>query len=242
MNENEKLFDLLVKESVDRLDPPPDEELEMTAEELEIMEKQRKAAYKYVQKEIGRKKHSPHTKKIVLLAACLTAVLALAMNASALRIALYKTYTEVKGLSLKVDTVKLEEKSLDDIKEYAYMDSVIVPTWLPDKAILTKITESEDFLSLMYRSPVSDFAISIRQGIVPTASDDNISIDNNTYAVSEITVMGEPATLIKLTSELGVTTYDVIWTVGDIRYDISAWCNKKTLDVILKNLAYCTKK
>lgn len=56
MNENEKLFDLLVKESVDRLDPPPDEELEMTAEELEIMEKQRKAAYKYVQKEIGRKK------------------------------------------------------------------------------------------------------------------------------------------------------------------------------------------
>lgn len=164
------------------------------------------------------------------------------MNASALRIALYKTYTEVKGLSLKVDTVKLEEKSLDDIKEYAYMDSVIVPTWLPDKAILTKITESEDSLALMYNSPVSDFSISIDQGIIPTAIDDNLSIDNNTYAVSEITVMGEPATLIKLTSELGVTTYDVIWTVGDIRYDISAWCDKKTLDVILKNLAYCTKK
>lgn len=240
---NDKLLDLVIEEAVEKYSHDiADENIscDMTDEEIKIMEEQKDTTYKNVMKDI-RKEKKPHGvftfKKCTALVACLVVVFSLALNVSAFRIFIFKTYTDMKGTVLNIKTAKITNESYAVIKEFENRDELIIPGWLPPGMNLAEITD--DFLFVILNFEGEETWLTLHQDKI-FAGEINTSVETekNVFSVDDYSVMNMDGKLIEIRSESGITMLKVIWNSDETRYELSTNVDRTMLEAILSSLKY----
>lgn len=238
---NNKVFDFILGEAMEKYAKDiADEDVpyEMSEEEKAAMEQQKSRIYKKVLAKaptVAAPRRKIRRKRIIILAAALIMLLALGLNASAFRVFIFKTYTNMVGTILKIDTSDAEQKKYEEIKEFEAIDELIVPSWLPSGMQLAKITDDPASVVLEYESDGKWLTFTqkpIRQ------AETSIQTENNGYKVEKCKVLGMEAKMVEMTSETDFTRIAVIWNSDEARYHLTTNIDKKTLKTILAGLQY----
>lgn len=238
---NNKVFDFILGEAMEKYAKDiADEDVpyEMSEEEKAAMEQQKSRIYKKVLAKaptVAAPRRKIRRKRIIILAAALIMLLALGLNASAFRVFIFKTYTNMVGTILKIDTSDAEQKKYEEIKEFEAIDELIVPSWLPSGMQLTKITDSPSSVALEYEG--NDKWLKLSQEPLLQV-DTYIQTENNGYHVEKYKILGMEAKIVEMTSETDFTRIVVIWNSDEARYHLTTNIGKKELKTILAGLQY----
>lgn len=244
---NEKKFDLILEEAAEKyIDESPDnEDFQLTEEEmqyaLEAKERVHKKLMAKIEQDAPKKHKKLSIKKIFIIAACITVISALAINTSAVKVFMYKTYLDFRGDSLNVTTKKVELGKYDSIKEFEHKNEIIVPGWLPPGMELTKMLDMEYNLRFEYKMGdkfLNLTQLSISRGYV---SDENFAADNNKFKIEDIKILGTDAKLIEMTNELGIKTYTAIWLSDNVKYELDTNVDETMAKSIIWSLEYYGK-
>ena len=238
---NDKVFDFILGEAMEKYAKDiADEDVscEMSEEEKADMEQQKSRIYKKVlaQASAGAApRRKIRRKRVIILAAALIMLLALGLNASAFRVFIFKTYTNMVGTILKIDTSDAERKKYEEIKEFEAIDELIVPGWLPSGMQLTKITDDLSSVTLEYEGN-GKWLNFTQEPLLQVGS--SIQTENNDYNIEKYKILGMKAQIIEIKSETDFTLNTVIWNSDDIQYTLDTNIGKKELKTILAGLQY----
>lgn len=238
---NNKVFDFILGEAMEKYAKDiADEDVpyEMSEEEKAAMEQQKSRIYKKVLAKAptaAAPRRKIRRKRIIILAAALIMLLALGLNASAFRVFIFKTYTNMVGTILKIDTSDAEQKKYEEIKEFEAIDELIVPGWLPSGMQLAKITDDPASVTLEYEGNDKWLTFTQEPLLQVGAS---IQTENNDYNIEKYKILGMKAQIIEIKSETDFTLNTVIWNSDDIQYTLDTNIGKKELKTILAGLQY----
>ena len=243
---NDKLFDIILEEAFDKYaEDIANEKIpcNMTDKEASAMEQQKQRVYNNVKKRIRAEKR-PHriktVRRIFVIAAAVAALLAAAMSVSAFRVFVYKTYTDIKGTVLQVNTGKITDEDYDVITRFEPKEEIIVPGWLPADMEIDQIQDYETNIFIAYYDD-KGIGFSISEVRLPVETDGGIETENNTVKIEDCTVMGMPGKIVYVQSEIGNESYSVYWCSDNVEYMIDTNYPRITLDTILQNLKYLKK-
>lgn len=76
------------------------------------------------------------------------------------------------------------------------------------------------------------------EGIVTDESKTEMVTENNQYKVRDINVLDMQGVLVKMTGELGTTTYTAIWNSDTTMYELFSNVSEKEFNAILNTLKF----
>lgn len=213
-------------------------ECDMTSEDEKIMLQQQDRIYQNVIKQIYKEeKNYRYQKKYAVLVASLALIIGLAVNVSAFRFFIFKTYTDISGTFLNIKTEKVKEESYNVISEFERKDEIIIPGWLPPGVSLTQITDDHTNVNLEYKG--EDLWLTIDENVILSdASVVKIETDQNEFKVGEIKILDMDGVIVEIKSEAGDNIFIASWSSDSVKYEISTNSSKIMLDTILQNLKY----
>ena len=233
----ENIANAVFKEAVDRYAEDianHEPECDMTDEQIRVMEAQKDDIYKNVIKKVNKRKGNL-CRRILIVAAVLIIILALALNTSALRLFLYRTYIDIKGNTMNVKTEQTIQEVPLKIENFMYKDEVVVPGWLPPELKLMKIRDFETQFSPYYESADNWLVIYAKANIDDDA-DKNVNIEQNVASTKDLEIMGEQGQIIEMHLESGDVNYVAVWNTTNIRYEITTNCELIVLEAMLDSL------
>lgn len=240
---NDKVLDFIIGEAVEKYSQDianDDISCDMSDEEIKVMEEHKKPIYKKIMKEIGRdsKSHRGFSfKKCIVLVASLVVVFALSLNVSAFRVFLFKTYTDMTGTILNVETFNIGEKEYDVIEKFECKDEIIIPGWLPPGMELKEITDDVSFVNLDYHN--KDVWLSIcHKSISDDGGKTSIQTDKNVFSVDDCEIMDMSSKIVEIRSESGISMYTVFWNSDEVQYELSTNISRRTLNAVLASLKF----
>lgn len=240
---NDKVMDIILEAASDKYAQDiADEDIEcdMTIEEEKVMLEQKERIYKNVMSQIRKQekiRHRSIVKKCAVLTASLAIIIGFAANVSALRIFIFKTYTDMSGTFLNIKTEKVVNESYNVISEFEYKDEIIVPGWLPSKFFLTQITDDYTGVTLEYHSEDSWITID-ENTISDSGTETQIETDNNDFSVENNKILNMDGITVEICSETGNNIFIVNWNSDNVKYELSTNCSKIMLDTILHQLKF----
>lgn len=238
---NNKLFDIILEEAIDMYAQDISESTfpcDMTDEELKIMFKQKQNIYKNVKSQINKVSKKQHhlLKRCIILAACISLTFVLAINVSAFRVFVYKTYIDMSGTILNMKTNKVSSDNYNNIL-FSQKDEIIIPDWLPPETELSELSGNEHILNLQYEN--NDIWINITEKAIPSIETGlNIETDNNIFEISDCKILDMEGKIVELISETNYSIFTVKWCSDSTEYEITTNCSKIMLETILANLKY----
>ena len=247
---NDKLFDIILEEAFDKYaEDIANEEIpcNMTDEEAAAMEQQKQRVYNNVKKRIRAEKRPQRIKtvrRIFVIAAAVAALFAAAMSVSAFRTFVYKTYTDIKGTRLVVESGKITDEDYSTIIKFKNQDEIIVPGWLPaDKEMkIEKIIDNEDSFSVEYYDKDGRYFVKLSAKALPLENSRDILPEaNGNYGLSwdkDYKIMGMPGRLIYVLTNKGVENYTAFWNTNNVDYRLDTNCPFTIVDNILKEMRY----
>ena len=244
---NDKIMDIILEAAAEKYVQKIAEEenqCNMSEEEERRMAERRELICRSVVKRLDRrqKEAKPRRrftlKKCFVLVAVLAVLVGLAMNVSAFRAFFFKTYTELSGDILKVKTEPVTEESFDKIQEFADMDEVIVPGWIPPGMTLTEIVDYPSAIILSYRTP-GGLWVSISENLISSyGAEAHVAAGKNKIKESAGKVLGMDAVILELESEIGLKVVTATWNSDAALYEVSTNGSKAMMDAILQDLKY----
>lgn len=242
-NINNKVMDIILEAATDKYAQniaDMNVECDMTAEEEEIMLNQQQRIYQNVMKQIRKEERTPHRltfKKYAVLVDSIAVIIGLAVNVSAFRIFVFKTYTDISGTFLNIKTEKVTEESYNVISEFEHKDEIIIPGWLPPGVSLTQITDTNIEVVLEYQS--EDLWLTLDENIIPpTGLSVQVETNKNEFKVGEVKVWDMNGIIVEILSEAGDEIFNVSWNSDNVKYELSTNGSKIMLDTILQHLKY----
>ncbi len=243
-NRNDKLFDVILEEALDKYVQDFEEnDCDIVSEEKAYMESMKSQIYKNVKRRIiknsDNKGHMNFKRMLVLIAAAII-ILAAAANVSAFRTFVYKTYMDIKGTTLNVSAKKITLEDYNVITHFQPQTEIIVPGWLPSDMRIDTIDENDKYIFIDYYDE-NMIGFSIRELKLPSESDGGIETENNKVKIENCNVMGMQGKIVYVKSENGNESYSVYWCSDNVQYEIDTNYPRTTLDAILQNLIYLRK-
>lgn len=240
---NDKIMDILLEEALEYyvqsgMDMPQMREL--TPEEEKMMEEMKKPLWDRIQKSIRKEQRvsrRPTIKRCLILVALVAALTALALNVSAFRVFIYKTYTDMSGTILNVKTEKISEERYRAISEFQYKDEIIIPSWLPPGMTLTDVDDDRIMLSFRYEKD-DLWMILDEDKVFSSGMSEEIETDKNTFTVHDIKVLDMDGTIIEIENEIGIKLFIVSWSSDNVRYDLATNGTEDMVHAILQSLKY----
>ncbi len=239
---NDKLFDTLLEQAsslyindVAAEEAAPVPEFECDGEDAE-----QKAAYKNIMKRVGRNEAKPRrtVRRLLLVAAVAAVLTALALNASAVRTFVYKTYVNLGDKTLDVTTESITPEDYSEIVNFENKNDIVILSWLPKGFEVKVVNDSPDLLRLKYYRKDDNIWIKIHEGVLPY---DNLSgklIENNKYNINDKDIMGLSGKVFEVKFENGDSNYYAEWCSDSVAYTIETNCSETMFGAILDNLEY----
>ncbi len=248
---NDKIMDIIIEEAAEKCaqdiengsfdcDMTPEEEQNMLAMKDEIFGKVM-AKIESEEKEQKQKKQKNNirkmpNRKLIICVAIIAVLVVGALSVSALRVFVFKTSASINGDTLIIKTEKIDSAKYDVIQEFEEKDTLIVPGWLPRGMELKKIIDDRHQVTIVFED--GDKWIELTESIVTDASKTEMITENNQYKVRDINVLDMPGVWVKMTGELGATTYTAIWNSDTTQYTIDSNVLEKEFNAILNTLKF----
>ena len=241
MDRNDKVFERLLEEGFDKYaknaaDYEP--EVEMTEEDIRIMDSKKDNIYNNIMKEINRyKKKNLPFKLVIPLVAVLILVLAYSTNTFAFRTFLHQTFMSLTGTDLNFNTKKLAFEDYDNIVNFENKDEIIVPGWLPEGMKLKKITDGNNFIDFFFESDEL-YWVALKTKSISDGDNTNVETENNQYKVKIEKILSMDCKIVEIKSEVGLKTYIVHWNSDNLNYSLMTNIPENDFNKLLKNLQY----
>lgn len=238
---NDKLFDTLLEQASSLYINDVASEKDEPAPEFEFDDAEQKAAYKSVMKRVGKEEAKPRrtVRRLLLVAAVAAILTALALNASAVRTFVYKTYVNIGDKSLDVTTESITPEDYSQIVNFESRSDILIPGWLPN-GFVVKVSEDEpDSLCLKYVNSYDNTDVVFYEyNSSKHSSMTRLIIENNQYKVTNRKIMGMDGKVIEIISEGGVKRYFAEWCSDTAAYSLNSNCSERMFNTILDNLEY----
>lgn len=242
-NRNDKIMDIIMEAAADKYAQDISNETfecNMTNEEEKIMLEQQDRIHQYIMKQIRKDEKTHHKisfKKYIIAAASIAAIICLAVNVSAFRIFIFKTYTDMSGTFLHINTEKATEKNYNVITEFEHKDEIIIPGWLPPGFSLTQIADHCTGINVEYQS--DELWLTIDETVIPpNGSSVKIETDKNEYKVNEFEILGMDGVIVEVHNESRDHIFVASWNSDNVKYELITNGSKTMLETILQNLKY----
>lgn len=233
----ENVANAVLKEAVDRYAEniaSREPECDMTDEQIRAMDAQKDDIYKNVIKKVNKRKGN-HWRRVLIVAAVLVIILALALNTSALRLFLYRTYIDIKGNTMNVKTEQTIQEVPLKIENFMYKDEVVVPGWLPPGFELVKMRDFETQVTLNYKCGEEWISIFERASLDDSANK-GLYYEGNVISAEEIKVMENSGQIFEVNYESEDINHVAIWNTNNVRFEITTNCEQIVMKAILDSL------
>lgn len=240
---NDKVMDIILEAATDKYAQDIANEMvecDMSAEEEKIMLNQQDRIYQKVMKQISkeekpRRRHG--FKKYILLAAALAILVSFAVNASAFRVFLFQTYTEMSGTLLHIKTEKVPDERYHVISQFEYKNETIIPGWLPPGLSLSEIKDNYTGINLLYQS--EDLWLTLTENTIASNGDSVlVQTDKNEFIIENIKVLDMDGVVIEICNESKDTVLMASWNSDNVKYELTTNGSKNMLDAIVHNLKF----
>ncbi len=222
---NDKLFDELVSHAADMYfddmqdyEPTP----EMTEDELNTMALQKEHIHSDIVSALnGAPKKRLSRRKVLVLVVAMIGILALAVSASAIKNYISEIILENDDDKyLSVGVQRKGDCNYSDVTAFEKSQDLII---LNQKDMpLSKITDTEFWIELQYGN--DDKWVLLSEQLISSASSNVIYIDNNTYYTENSSVLDMDATIVHMTSEIGIESHMEYWASDSVMYEITTNC------------------
>lgn len=234
-------FDLYIQDIYNEDDTLPPK-VEKTA--MESKEGIRRRLQKEIQKSYPnqKKRHSRRIlRKSLLVAIVFVSLFAIMINVSAFRIFIYKTYVNMQGSVLSVQTDQIYQQ-YETIQKFANKNELIIPNWLPPGTEL-QIQEDELCVNLSYESANNgDFYLRLSERVITQAgAKTSLETEQNEYTVEDCNILGMDGKIVYIKSEAGHERYTVVWNSDTTSYELSTNATGIVLEAIMSDLNYYQK-
>ncbi len=240
MDRNDKVFDIILEEAFDKYSKDVayyEPETEMTEEDIRVMDSKKDRIYNNIMKEINKdNKKTVSVKLIIPLVAILILVVAYSTNTFAFRTFLHQTFMTLTGTDLNVKTKKIMFEDYNNITSFEYKDEIIIPNWLLEGMMITKIADGEENLTLQYKN--DDYWMTLRMKASHDSSETKIETENNNYTVRKDKILGMECRMVEIVSETTLKTHMAYWNSDHINYTIVTNIPEGDFNKILENLQY----
>lgn len=243
---NEKIIDDMIEAAMDRYAESIAEEdsaKTLTAEQERHCEESKEEIRQKVLHQLKKeeKKHSRRCRRVVrrslICAAALTALAVMMVNVSAVRIFVYKTYTNMKGTVLSLQTDSLQT-NYEQIEEFENKDELIIPSWLPPGTVMEEVQDSIQKIELRYYNEEEGFNLRISEQLVSNRMQSSFETEENQYVVEECQVMGMEGKILWMQSELDTKRRTVVWSSDTTYYELSTNADDLMFETIMSGLKY----
>lgn len=245
---NDKIFDIILEEAVHKYaQDVANEEIEcdMTDEEIKIMMEQKQYIYKKLQKKILNPLE-PHSrfsvKKIVILAAVITAVLMLGINVTAFRKAVFNLYTDINGTYLSINSNKIDPEKYSSIVNFSRKNEILIPDWVPDGMEIEDIEDDVVSVTIRYVSEDDEWICINICDISSSNFVSNVETEQNYVNTEDCKVLDMDGKIISFINESGVAVYNTVWRSDTALYYVQTNISEKNLKKFLKNLKFFEEK
>ena len=244
-----KLFELMLKEAAERYyeeneENPPEYNPDLIPpEDMKYFADRKDIIYKKIlrQAKTGGRKTKHTARKYILIAAVIGIIAALTVSASAVKEYLREVTVSISGDTLTMNATRMASENYSDIKNFKYMDDVIVPTKLPSGLMLNEIVDSDGVsLTLVYTyADNSNEYIRLEANYIPGVSrGGGLLIKDNEYSISDVEVLGMSGKLVEVVNQLGRTYHEVELCSDNFEYIIISNVSKDQLNYFIANLVY----
>lgn len=239
ISSDDVVFDALItkaaKQNIDMLnDYGENDPFTETPEFEKMMDEVYKAIDKNVKK-LSRKKRGPRF--IAVVAAIMTLlIVTVSLNASAISVFLYKSYVDIRGEILQIETDEADMyRQYNGISNFKLKDKILVPGWLPKGAELVDIADNN--YALIFSYEYNDKDIIFSQQVVPQnidSSEKDFYLERSEYEYIENYVGKTSVYFLKIKGDTGNEAYSVIWDDGQISYKLKVCGPEILLKTILE--------
>lgn len=233
-------FDLYIQDIYNEDDTLPPE-VEKTA--MESKERIRRRLQKEIQKSYPnqKKRHSRRIlRKSLLVAIVFVSLFAIMINVSAFRIFIYKTYVNMQGSVLSVQTDRIYQQ-YETIQKFANKNELIIPNWLPPGTNL-QIQDNGIFVKLDYETETGDFYLRLSERVITQGgAKTNLETEQNEYTVEDCNILGMEGKIVYIKSEAGHERYTVVWNSDTTSYELSTNATGILFETIMNDLTYYKK-
>lgn len=208
--------------------------------ETEDFEKMMDDVYSSIMKAIKTEKSKRKVlcKAAVIAAVLVALLLAAAFSVSAVKIFLYKTWTNIQGdiMNVNINSASLTDQYLG-ISNFEKKDKILIPAWLPYGTELLKIEDTARRLTLCYI--YQDQSINFKQEILSNdilGIDEQYFLERSEYEGKEIEINGLTVNIIKIKGDLEKDIYMAEWQDNEISYSLKVYDSELLLKSILSSI------
>lgn len=203
-------------------------------------EKMMDEVYANIEKNIkSASKKKKLLRPVTVIAAALVMVLLFAsLNASAFKVFFYKTYLDIRGdiLNVETDTVRMSEQYAS-ISEFVLKDELLVPGWLPKGTELISIEDTAYIVKLIYKYDGKE--ICFEQKTIPDDPGNfkkQYFLERSDYKFVENYTEGVSAYIGTIEGDIGKTLYVALWGNDSMVYSLSTDDSETMVKAILSSL------
>lgn len=186
-------------------------------------------------KSTGRRRRA--IRRSLTCAAAVVVLVAVMANVSAVRVFVYKTYTNMKGSVLSLQTDSMQQY-YEQIEQFENKDEFIIPSWLPPGTVLDGVTDSARKVTLSYINETERFNLKISEQDLSNETISSFETENNAVAVEECEVMGMPGKILQMQSEVDTNRRTVVWSSDTTYYELSTNADDMLFETIMSSLKY----
>lgn len=186
-------------------------------------------------KSTGRRRRT--IRRSLTCAAAVVVLVAVMANVSAVRVFVYKTYTNMKGSVLSLQTDSMQQY-YEQIEEFENKDELIIPSWLPPGTVVREITDSARKINLRYYNEAENFSLKLSEQALSNETSSSFETENNAVVVEECEVMGMPGRILQMQSEVDTNRRTVVWSSDTTYYELSTDANDMMFETIMSGLKY----
>lgn len=203
-------------------------------------EKMMDEVYAKIEKNIkkGSKKKKRLRLVTVIAAALVMVMLFASLNASAFKVFFYKTYLDIRGdiLNVETDTVGISEQ-YESISNFELKSELLVPGWLPKGTELISINDTSKMVEIVYKYDEKE--ICFEQKAISSKSrglTNQYFLERSDYNFVENYTDGVSAYIGTIEGDIGKTLYVALWGNDDMIYSLKAYDSETMLKAILSSL------
>ena len=178
---------------------------------------------------------------VSVIAAALTLILLLvSFNASAVKIFFYKTYLDVQGdiLNVETDTVSMSEQYAS-ISNFILKEQLLIPGWLPKGTELISIDDTAHVVKFIYKYDEKEFYL--EQKAIPNGAENltnQFFLERSNYKFVENYTNGVSAYIGAIEGDTGRLLYVALWGDDSMVYLLKVYDSETMLKAILSSLKH----
>ena len=189
-------------------------------------------------KRLSRKKRGPRFIAVVVAVMTLL-IVTVSLNASAISVFLYKSYIDIRGEILQIETDEADIlRQYDSISNFKLKDDILVPGWLPRGTELVDIVDNSYSLIMNYQYNGEE--ISFCQEIVANNEknkDEGFFLERSKYQYRENYAGKSSVYFLNIKGDIGNETNSVIWYDGKMAFKLKV----SGSEIMLQSIMECLK-